>query len=179
MISTQHNSLQLFKVHDYRGWNISRNIYLYPYFFPINFVNLVNHQHLNLLTWRVSELSLCLIAGDSLGKSLGRTEHSNTCLRQRESRKKKKKKSQKKKIQLTAARENKNTVFSLSLFRVTAWCWHVLHQAVRQCFAKAGSTPPSAHGQNPLRGDARACTVQISGQERARQPSLPWECDPP
>lgn len=59
-------------------------------------MNLVNHQHLNLLTWRVSELSLCLIAGDSLGKSLGRTEHSNTCLRQRESRKKKKK-SQKKK----------------------------------------------------------------------------------
>lgn len=106
MISTQHNSLQLFKVHDYRGWNISRNIYLYPYFFPINFVNLVNHQHLNLLTWRVSELSLRLIAGGSLGKSLGSTENPNTCLRQRKSNKnpRRTKKNPTKK-QLTAAAE--------------------------------------------------------------------------
>lgn len=136
LISTQHNSLQLFKVHDYRGWNISRNIYLYPYFFPINFVNLVNHQHLNLLTWRVSELSLCLIAGDSPGKSLGSTENPNTCLRQRKKRNNKNKKKEKTPTECSS-RENKNTVFSLSLFQVTAWCWHVLHQPVRRCFAKA------------------------------------------
>lgn len=175
MISTQHNSLQLFKVHDYRGWNISRNIYLYPYFFPINFVNLVNHQHLNLLTWRVSELSLRLIAGGSLGKSLGSTENPNTCLRQRKSNKnpRRTKKKPNKKTTHCSSRENKNTVFSLSLFRVTAWCWHVLHQPVRQCFAKAGNTSPSAHGQNPLRRDAHACKAQISGQEQPRQPSFP------
>uniref|UniRef100_A0A8C4JX97 Uncharacterized protein n=1 Tax=Dromaius novaehollandiae TaxID=8790 RepID=A0A8C4JX97_DRONO len=77
-----------------------------------------------------------------------------------------------------SSRENKNAVFSLSLFRVTAWCWHVLHQPVRQCFAKASNTPPSAHGQNRLQRDTCASRAQVSGQGQPRQRSFPWKYEP-